>query len=382
MKKILRIAAAALAGILLGLAAAYFFLPRFGINVAFLFRGILPAELHAPPGFTITVFHAGLSGPRFIAFGPDGALYAAERGAGRIVRLPDADGDGTADSVSVFAEGLDGPHSLAFHGGSWFIGLPAGVLRLADLNSDGRADEQEWVYESYSPGAHNTRTVLFLPDGRMLVALGSTCNVCEETDPQRAAVVAFPGAQGGEPAVFASGLRNAVGLALNPETGELWATNNGRDLLGDDLPPETVYIVREGGFYGWPVCHAGRIEDPDLGFPGSCEGVLAPEIELQAHSAPLGLVFYDGSAFPAEYQGDLFVAFHGSWNRSRPTGYKVVRIPIEDGRVAGPAEDFVWGWLSAFGFVTGRPVGLAVGPDGALYISDDYAGTIYRVVYQ
>jgi glucose/arabinose dehydrogenase len=216
----------------------------------------------------------------------------------------------------------------------------------------------------------------------MVVSVGSSCNVCEEGDPRRAAVVVYDDASGAGERVFAGGLRNAVGLALHPETGELWATNNGRDLMGDDLPPDTVHILREGGYFGWPFCHAGRIEDPDMGFPGACEGVPAPLVEIQAHSAPLGLAFYTGQAFPAAFRGDLFIALHGSWNRTEPTGYKVARLRLDGSTPAGGLEDFVWGWLDeATGEVTGRPVGLAVGPDGALYISDDFNGRIFRVTF-
>jgi len=336
-----------------------------------------------PPGFMVNVFAEGLNGPRFITFGPDGVLYVADRRADRIVALPDSDGDGIADGVRVFAEGLDKPHSLVFHEEAWYVGVPSGVVRLVDTDGDGAANEATTLIDDYPTSGHNTRTVDFLPDGRMVVSVGSSCNVCEEGDPRRAAVVVYDGPQATGETLFAVGLRNAVGLAVHPETGELWATNNGRDLMGDDLPPETVYIVRQGADYGWPRCHSGRIEDPEFGFPGACEGVEAPLVEMQAHSAPLGMVFYTGESFPPEYQGDLFIAFHGSWNRSVPTGYKVVRLPLDGGTPAGPVEDFASGWLDETTFeVSGRPVGLAVGPDGALYISDDKGGIIYRVSYE
>jgi glucose/arabinose dehydrogenase len=180
--------------------------------------------------------------------------------------------------------------------------------------------------------------------------------------------------------LFSRGLRNAVGLAVNPWNQQLWATNNGRDNLGDNSPPETIYALRDGANYGWPACHAGTIIDPDFGQANSCEGVVAPLVKMQAHSAPLGLAFYPQGAFPAAYHG-LFVAFHGSWNRSVPTGYKVVFIPLDaTGDVAGPAQDFATGWLHD-GEASGRPVGVTVGPDGALYISDDKAGLVYRITY-
>jgi glucose/arabinose dehydrogenase len=170
---------------------------------------------------------------------------------------------------------------------------------------------------------------------------------------------------------------------VRPETGELWASNNGRDLMGDNRPPEDIYLVRDGADYGWPTCHSGDIVDPDLGSRGDCEGVAQPVVEMQAHSAPLGITFYDGEMFPAEYRGDLFIAFHGSWNRSVPTGYKVVRLPFEDGQPADAVEDFAVGWLDRRNNnAGGRPVDVLVGPDGALYVSDDKGGYIYRISYE
>ncbi len=359
----------------------FYVLPRLGFNFStFLNRGSIE-NVRTVPGFEIEVFADGLSGPRFIAFGPDGVLYAAERGADRIVALPDKDRDGRADEILTFAGGLEGVHSLAYWDGSWYAGLPEGIFRLTDTDGDLLVEDVSGIYENYSPGQHNTRTVAFLPDGRMVVSLGSTCNVCEESDPLRAAVAIFDDPSGGLPRVFASGLRNAVGLTVHPETGELWATNNARDLLGEDIPPDSVHILQDGGFYGWPYCHAGRFVDPDMGFPGACNEVISPIIEIQAHSAPLGLVFYMGENFPPGFQGDLFIAYHGSWNRTIPTGYKVVRVPMDGGKPTGIIEDFVWGWLEGERAVSGRPVGLAVGPDGGLYISDDFGGRIYRILY-
>ena len=268
------------------------------------------------------------SHPVLFILAPDGHLYVAERGADRILILENRDGDGRSDRQQVFAEGLGAPHSLVFHEGSWYVGIPTGVLKLTDDNQDGESDRGEIIIGDYPTSGHGTRTVDFLPDGRMVVSVGSSCNVCEEDDPRRATVLVYDGPQGGSEAVYALGLRNAVGLAVHPGTGELWASNNGRDLMGDDLPPETIYRLQEGGHYGWPWCHSGFIEDPDLGFSGSCDGMLGPVIDMQAHSAPLGIAFYSGDSFPTEMQGDLFIAFHGSWNRSIPTGYKIVRLQL------------------------------------------------------
>jgi glucose/arabinose dehydrogenase len=172
-----------------------------------------------------------------------------------------------------------------------------------------------------------------------------------------------------------------VGLDVNPWTGSLWATNNGRDWMGDDLPPETLYVVRQGANYGWPQCHAGDIIDPQFGSPGACDGVEDPVVEMQAHSAPLGIAFYDGQQFPPTYGHSAYIAYHGSWNRTTPTGYKVVRVAVQGDQASGTVEDFVTGWLQPTGAAPGRPVGVTVGADGDLYISDDRAGLIYRVAY-
>jgi glucose/arabinose dehydrogenase len=342
------------------------------------------AEVSVPPGFSAAVYAEWLQGPRFLALGPEGAIYVAERGAGNIVRLVDAGGDGRAERTELFADGLDNPHSLVYQEGAWYVGVPSGVVRLVDSNGDGVADVREAVIDDIpSGGNHRTRTVLFLPDGRMVLSVGSSCDSCFEEDERRAAVLVYDGPEGGNGRVLASGLRNAVGLAVHPATGELWATNNGRDFLGDDLPPETVYIVRDGADYGWPTCHSGEVIDPGLGEPGACEGAEQPVVKMQAHSAPLGLTFYDGEMFPAAYRGDLFIAFHGSWNRSEPTGYKVVRLPFTDGEPAEEVVDFATGWLRAErNVVDGRPVDVLVGADGALYVSDDKGGFVYRISYE
>lgn len=341
------------------------------------------SDIRVPGGFVVNVFAAGLDAPRFISFGPEGALYVAERGAGRIITLRDPNGDGFAESRLVFADRLDKPHSLVFHQGAWYVGVPRGVVRLTDRDGDGQAENHEVLIGSYPAGGHSTRTVEFLADGRMVVSVGSSCNACVEDDPRRAAVLVYDGANAQGERVFAKGLRNAVGLAVHPVSGELWATNNGRDWLGDDLPPEALYIVRDGLDYGWPRCHNGTISDPEFGGPDACQGIAAPVINMQAHSAPLGLAFYNGTTFPAEYRGNLFIAFHGSWNRNVPTGYKIVRLPLDGSRPRAPLEDFATGWLDQRNHrATGRPVGLAVGPDGALYVSDDKAGMIYRISFK
>ncbi len=353
---------------------------RSRINLAGFLGTGAPVTLTAPAGFQVELFAKGLSNPRLLAVSPEGEIHVADREAGSVLALPDEDRDGRADDIRVVASGLDRPHSLAWHEGAWYVGVPTGVIRLDDRDGDGIAEGRTPIVDDVpSGGFHRTRTVAFLPDGRMVLAVGSSCNVCQEDDPRRAAIVVYPNASGGEGDIFARGLRNAVGLAIRPGTAELWATNNGRDLLGDDVPPETLNHVQQGQDFGWPRCINGRVEDPDEGGPGACDNIALPAVEFQAHSAPLGLSFYEGEGWPAEYQGDAFIANHGSWNRSEPTGYHIMRVPFEDGRPTGETEVFVQGWLARDGSVAGRPAGVVFGTDDALYISDDKAGLIYRV---
>jgi glucose/arabinose dehydrogenase len=345
-------------------------------------RVVPPAEaVELDEGFGLSVFAQGLSGPRMMALAPDGRLCVAERGAARIVCLPDRDGDGVADGVQVIASGLRAPSSIAFYSdGSLYVGETQQILRLSQPDQAGVFQAREVVVEGLPSGGHNTRTVLFSPDGSALfVSVGSSCNVCVEEDERRATVMRYtPDGRDGQ--VFARGLRNAVGITFRPGTDELWATNNGRDWLGDDAPPETVHLVRQGDDAGWPRCHVGRIVDPEFGGPDACQGVAPPLVEMQAHSAPLGLTFYTGQQFPERYHGGLFVAFHGSWNRTVPTGYKVVWVPVNDG-TPGPVQDFATGWLRADGSYWGRPVDVLTAPDGSLFVSDDDRGNIYRIFY-
>jgi glucose/arabinose dehydrogenase len=337
-------------------------------------------EVSVPAGFRLDIFAEGLMGPRFMALGPQGILYVAERGARRVIALPDRNSDGRADEVVVVADSLVAPSSLAFHEGALYVGETTQITRLV-LDESLRAVERKVVISGLPTGrGHSTRTVIIGSDGQMFVSVGSSCNVCVEDDARRAAISVYP-PQGGEGRLYAKGLRNAVGMAINPWTGSLWATNNGRDRMGDDVPPETVYVVRDGADYGWPRCHAGDIPDPEFGGPGACEGVEAPVVEMQAHSAPLGIAFHDGEQFPSEYRGSAYIAFHGSWDRTMPTGYKVVRVPVGDDQATGPVQDFATGWLQADGSARGRPVGVTVGADGGLYVSDDQAGLIYRIIY-
>lgn len=332
--------------------------------------------LQAPPGFAVQVFAAGLKAPRHMALGPDGAIYVAEKGANRISRLPDTDRNGVADAVEPYATGLASVHGVEWHNGALYAGATDGIYRFATPVRPGDRGEK---LVDLPTGGHVTRTVHFGPDGRMYVTVGSSCNACVESDPRRAAMWVY-NADGSGGRLFARGLRNTVDFAFHPETGAIYGVDNGRDQLGDDRPPEELNLIKDGGDYGWPVCHGGDIVDPQFGKPDSCQGTEPPAVNMQAHSAPLGVLFYTAKQFPAQYSGRLFIAFHGSWNRSEKTGYKVVTVPFEGGRPSGQPEDFLAGWLTADG-AWGRPVGVLQTADGALLISDDQGGVIYRVTY-
>lgn len=324
------------------------------------------------PGFKITVF-ASADGVRNLVLGPGGAVYAALQGPGRVIRIAHADGDTAAGAISDVATGLNGPFGIAFRGDTMYVGENTKVTRFAPGSTTGQ------VVVPNLPGGegHSTRTVVFGPDGYMYVAVGSSCNICNESNPLRAAVTRFNADGSGEHR-FATGLRNSVGLAFNPSTGELWATNNDRDNLGDDLPPEHLNILKDGKFYGWPKCYLPGKQNPEYA-SADCSTVEPPAITFQAHSAPLGITFYTGSAFPS-YKGDAFLTYHGSWNRSVPTGAKVVHVKVQNGKPVS-IEDFVTGWLLPDGSHWGRPVAVLSLPDGSLLISDDQGGKIWRVVY-
>lgn len=341
----------------------------------------LDGKLLVPSGFRVATFATSLSGVRFMALSPDGVVHATQPGRGRVVSLPDANRDGVADSIVVVASGLNQPHGLAFHKGALYVANTDGVVRLA-LGAGGVATGAAVYVNRYvGAGGHWTRTIVFGADSAMYVSVGSSCNLCVEQTPERAAVLRFD-EDGSNKRVYASGLRNAVGLAIHPGTGALWASLNERDNLppnSEDLPPEEINIVTDGADYGWPYCYGERIPNPEYNDAARCARTVPPALALQAHSAPLGLSFLSrATLFPAEYRGDLLVAYHGSWNRSAPTGAKVVRVRVSNGKPVG-VQDFITGWQMPNGSRWGRPADVVVASDGAVLVSDDQAGTIYRV---
>lgn len=340
--------------------------------------GALKAEryLSAPKGWKISVFAGGLGSPRHMAMDEAGNILVSITSDGMVVALPDRDRDGVADEAVTFAEGLNKPHGLAFRGGDLIVAETGRIVLLKDKDKDLKSDSKEIITEDIpTSGGHSTRSIAIPPSGDIFVSVGSSCNACVEKDKRRAAILKV---RDKKTVVFASGLRNSVGITIHPETGDLWAADNGTDYLGDDLPPEELNRIAEGNDYGWPYCYGEKIPDPNMGSAERCKDTVPAVVGMQAHSAPLGIAFGKGLRFSEQFKDSLFVAFHGSWNRSSPTGYKVVSVPFKDGRPSGKVIDVITGWLIKDG-PWGRPVQPLVGKDGALYISDDYAGIIYRV---
>lgn len=334
--------------------------------------------LEALPGLKVSVYAAGIPGARFMAIRDDGVMFLSAPSEGNVLALPDRDGDGVADEVIIFARNLKRPHGLAFRDGTLIVAETGSLLALEDTSGNLKADSKRILSQDVpAGGGHWTRTVVVGPDSALYVSAGSSCNACVEADRRRAAVLRFTDSKA---EIFATGLRNSVGIKFHPETGELWGVDNGRDSLGDDIPPEELNLIKKGGDYGWPFCYGNRVPDPDLGSPERCEGTVPPAVEMQAHSAPLGIAFGYGLEFPNRLKEALYIAFHGSWDRDDPTGYKLVAVPFRKGKPSGGPFDVVRGWLVE-GEAWGRPVDALVGKDGALYVSDDRAGAVYRITY-
>ncbi len=377
------------------------------------------AVLSVPKGFSVKLFASGLSGPRLLRAAPNGDIFIAETRANRIRVMRAADGAEAPSENQIFATGLDRPFGIAFYppgdNPQWvYVANNNSVVRFpyhsGNLTASG--DAQVIVPRlTDSNGGHTTRDVAFSRDGsRLFISVGSGSNVAETMSRKNIADIQSWEAEHGRGAAwdaeanradilvtdpegkqplhtFATGIRNGVGLAVNPTTGELWTSTNERDALGDDLVPDYITRVKEGGFYGWPWFYMGNFEDPrHAGERPDLAGVaIVPDVLFQSHSAPLEMVFYTAtngvSAFPAEYRGDIFDAFHGSWDRSSRTGYKVVRVRLDHGVPTGEYDDFLTGFVVDNRSVWGRPVGVAVARDGALLVTEDGNGTLWRVSY-
>lgn len=345
--------------------------------------GFLPT---VPADFHVNVFAANFKTPRFLSTAPNGDIFLADLGAGQVIVLRDPQHSGSAQQREVFADNLNRPFGIAFHDDYVYVGSMNEVVRFRyDNQSSKRLGDAEHILDLPSGGAHVTRTIAFGPDGKQLfVSVGSSGNIDIEKDQRRGAVlVADP--DGRNSRIFASGLRNAVGLAIEPVTGAVWVSVNERDELGDDLPPDFFTSLKDGGFYGWPYSYIGDHVDPRVQPQKSdlVSRAIIPDVLLGAHVAPLEFVFYRGTQFPEQYRGGAFIAEHGSWNRASRAGYQVAFVGFKDGKASADPVPFLTGFVPnpAAKRVNGRPVGVTVTPDGALLVSDDGAGLVYRVSY-
>jgi len=350
-----------------------------------------------PAGFQVQLFATGLDHPRKIITAPNGDLFVAESNAGRVSVYRGVKPDGSFAQHEVFASDLSRPFGLAFYPGGpdpkfLYVGSTASVDRYSYQNGDLKArGKPETIVSNLPTGTlvggpgHWTRDVVFSKDNsKMLVAVGSHSNVSDNFLEKRRADILEFNPDGSAEKIYASGIRNPVGLAIDPRTGDVWTSVNERDEIGDDLPPDYITKVTPGGFYGWPWFYIGPHEDPrHMGErPELKSKVLVPDVLIQAHSASLCLTFYTGTQFPPEYRGNIFAAEHGSWNRSKRTGYKVIFVPAPGGKATGEYDDFLTGFVTKDGQVWGRPVGVTVGSDGALYVTDDGSNSIWRVTYK
>ena len=342
------------------------------------------ASIRLPSGFAISTYADDVPGARSLTLSPAGIVYVGTRegGDGSVYALVDGDRDGTADRVVTIARGLRQPNGVAWRDGSLYVAEVNRIVRYAGIDrfvTSGRLDDPPlatMVHSLPDTDHHEWRYIAFGPDGKLYVGLGAPCNVCEPEPPL--AGIARMNADGSDFEAFASGVRNTVGFDWHPGTDELWFTDNGRDRLGDDVPADELdHAPRAGLHFGFPFCHQGDVPDPEFGEGRSCADFEPPALKLGAHVAALGMRFYEGAMFPAEYGGRIFIAQHGSWNRSSKVGYRIVSVRLEDGRAVA-AEPFADGWLQGEE-AWGRPVDVLVMPDGALLVSDDRAGAIYRI---
>jgi glucose/arabinose dehydrogenase len=362
-------------------------------------------KLKLPAGFNISVFSKLNSAPRMMAFNKDGNLFVSLVKSNQIVMLQDSNKDGLVETVKIVAENLNSPNGLAFVGDDLLVANQDGVVKISKLNQIDAQDKDMWskptpFINNLATGWHTLKTIKVSADNFLYINVGSSCNVCAEEDASRATLLRYT--LEGKPAgalqvvgrhtnilpIWASGLRNTQGFAWQPNTNVMYATNEGADnrsekkngKVNDELPPEHLNKIEAGNNYGWPYCWGDRFEDPNFTGPVNfCKNSTPPAITFTSHSTPIGITFLNHSNFPLEYKNDAIVALHGSWNRNQPSGYKLVRIKFSDNK---PTEvvDFATGWLNN-SVVRGRPVDVIVGTDGALYVSDDQANLIYRIVY-
>lgn len=341
-------------------------------------------KLELPDGFSAEVFAENVPNARQLALGDNGTVYAGSRDAGSVYAITDNNGDFKADNVYTIAEGLRLPSGIAYRNGSLYVGAVSKILRFDNIAQNlTDPPEPAVVTDNYpTDGHHGWKFIAFGPGGKLYVPVGAPCNICNSDDDIYASITRInPDGTGRE--IVAHGIRNSVGFDWHPQTGDLWFTDNGRDWLGDNRPPcELNHLSQEGQHFGYPYKHGNDIWDPEFGEQGKSmeQTFRAPAQELGPHVAPLGMIFYTGGMFPDEYQNQILIAEHGSWNRSEKIGYRITKVSLQDGE-ATSYQPFVRGWLQDNEAVLGRPVDLLQLDDGSILISDDLSGTIYRVIY-
>lgn len=345
-------------------------------------RDLPLGDIRLPPGFTIGLYVEMVPGARSLAVGARGTVFVGSRSAGKVYALVDTRGSGRADAVHTIASGLDSPNGVAFRDGSLYVAEIHRVLRFDGIESRLANPPKPVVVNDTFPreGHHGWKFIRFGPDGNLYVPVGAPCNVCESRDPRFASIMRMK-PDGSALEIFASGVRNTVGFDWHPVTGDLWFTDNGRDWLGDDQPPDELNRAPARGLhFGFPYRYGRNVPDPDYGRKRPTGTFVPAEQELGPHVASLGMRFYTGSMFPAPYRNRIFIAEHGSWNRSDPLGYRVTMVRLEGNRPVA-YEVFADGWLQE-GNAWGRPVDLEMLPDGSMLVSDDKAGVVYRITYR
>lgn len=340
------------------------------------------SRIRMPDGFKITVFTDKVPGARSLSLGDDGTVYVGTLGQGKVFAVRDLDGNGQAEIVREIGSGLNYPNGVAWHEGDLYVAEVSRILRIRDIKAHlDTPAKPEVVFDGFPTDKHHGWKYLRVgPDNKLYTAVGAPCNVCLPEKAVYGSLVRMD-TNGKNVEIIAQGLRNSVGFDWQPDTGDLWLTDNGRDWLGKDAPPDELNRLRTPGqHFGFPYCFGKDIADPEFGKLKACNEFTGPEWQFPAHVAALGAHFYRGAAFPPEYKNQLFVAQHGSWNRIPPQGYRIVVIRFENGRPLAE-QSFAEGWLNAVGYATGRPVDVLPMPDGALLVSDDKTGALYRMSY-
>ncbi len=341
-------------------------------------------KIKLPAGFSISVF-AEVDNARSLAISPNGTIFVGNRNEDKVYAIKDTDGDGKADKKWTIASGLNMPNGVAFRNGDLYVAEVNRIHKFSGIESKlDNPGKSQVIYDKYPTEAHHGwKYIAFGPDGKLYVPVGAPCNICESKDPVYASITRMnPDGTGVE--VFASGIRNTVGFTWHPTTKQIWFTDNGRDMMGDDIPPcELNTAPKEGLHFGYPYCHGGTIKDDEFGNKRPCSDFVKPAQNLGAHVAPLGLKFYTGKMFPAEYRNQIILAEHGSWNRSKKSGYKLSLVKVDANSKTTSYTPFATGWLDdASQKVWGRPVDVLLLPDGSMLVSDDQANVIYRIVYK